>query len=278
MSFIHLYGRSGSGKTTLACTMTKLGHKVRIIDVDNKANDMVNLQPLIRSKQVVIQTMRTKLTEATLRDRITKTVHTPKGGFALAPPLKQPTGYLEFADIMDNLSKLKEEGKKDPDGCTVLVAPDSMTTLLEHLKRLILFLSKTGKFGFDEWAAWLSNLEEILHTLQNLLGMYEHVIVISHELVERDEDTGRIVGVFPFIEGSMRYKIGDYFSETYHTIVEVPKEGKPRYYVETRSVNKAEARTSRDLATFEESDFAVLFKEELTNHKPVRSMKGGKAG
>jgi len=266
MSFIFLYGRPGSGKTTLACSMTKLGHKVKLIDVDSKAEDMQNLLPLIKNGQLKIVPIKSTLTTATLRDRATKVIKTPKQ-FSAAPPARQPQGYTEFADIIDGLAVLKGQGKKDPDGCSVLIAPDSLTTLLEHLKRLVMFMSHEGKFGFDEWAAWLSNLEELFHYLQALLGMYKHVIVTAHETVERDEDTGRVVGIYPLIEGSMRYKVGDYFNEIYHCMVEVPKEGKPRYYIETRSVNRAEARTSRDLQTNEESDFATLFKEELAPHR-----------
>lgn len=274
MSFIFLYGRPGSGKTTLATSMTKLGYKVKIVDVDNKASDMININQLINQKKIVIISLSSTLTESSLRDRITHITAGAKG-FSLAPPTRQPQGYLEFADIIDSLAKLRVEGKKDPDGCDVLVAPDSLTTLLEHLKRLIMFLSKKGKFEFDEWAAWLSNLEELFHSLQSFCGMYKHVIVTAHEMTEVDNDTGRVTGIYPLIEGSMRYKVGDYFNEIYHCVVNVPKEGKPEYYVETRSVNKAEARTSRNLDTLEDSDFITLFKEELVPHK-VKEVYNGK--
>ncbi len=278
MSFIFLYGRPGTGKTTLTTTLIKLGHKIRLIDVDNKASDMQNIQPFIKAKSLIIQPILSPLTDTSLRDRVTRVINTAKE-FSLAPPSRQPKGYLEFVDIIDSLSKLNQEGKKDPDQCTVLVAPDSLTTLLEHLKRLLLFMSKKGKFTFDEWAAWLSNLEEIFHTIQALQGMYKHIIITAHEMTERDEDTGRVTGIYPLIEGSMRYKVGDYFNEIYHCLVDVPKEGPPRYYVETRSVNKAEARTSRELETSEESDFTKLFKEELKAKvltQPKRSIiRGG---
>ena len=274
MSYIFLYGRPGTGKTTLTTTFIKLGHKVKIIDVDNKAEDMQNLQPFIKEGSLIIQSIKAPLVDTSLRNRVTHVISAGQN-FSLAPPDRQPQGYLEFVDIIDGLSKLRQEGKKDPDGCTVLVAPDSVTTLLEHLKRLLLFMSKKGKFTFDEWAAWLSNLEEIFHTLSSLQGMYKHVVVTAHEMTERDEDTGRVTGIFPLIEGSMKYKVGDYFNEIYHTMIDVPKEGPPVYYVETRSVNRAEARTSRQLDTEEESDFAVLFKEELAKkNEPVK--KGGR--
>jgi len=274
ISFIFLYGRPGTGKTTLPTTLVKMGHRVRHIDVDGKAHDMYNLQPFIEDGSWIIQPIKAPLLDSGLRDRV-KSIVLTGGSFGMNPPSKQPQGYLEFVDIIDNLSKLNQEGKKDPDGCTVLVAPDSLTILLEHLTRLLLFLTKKGKFERDHWAAWLSNLEEIFHTLQSLQGMYKHVIVIAHEQVDRDEDTGRVVGIYPQIAGSMRYKVGDYFTEIYHTKVDVPAEGPPVYYVETRPVGKAEARTSRQLDTEEESDFAVLFKEELEKRN-VPSMKKGK--
>ena len=274
MSFIFEFGRPGTGKTTLATTLTKLGHKIRLIDVDNKAEDMQNIRPLIEQGSLVIQSIKSPLTDSSLRDRV-KSATLQGANFSLGPPKHEPKGYLEFVDIIDAFSKLHQEGKPDPDGCTVLVAPDSLTTLLEHLKRLLLYLSRKGKFTFDEWAAWLSNLEEIFHTLQALQGMYKHIIVTAHEMTERDEDTGRVTGTFPLIEGSMRYKVGDYFNEIYHTMVDIPKDGPPVYYVETRPVNKAEARTSRQLDTEEESDFTILFKEEIALPKAT-AKRGGK--
>ena len=274
MSYIFLYGRSGTGKTTLTATLIKLGHKIRLVDVDNKAEDMHNLQHYIKDGSLVIQSIKSPLIDSSLRDRV-KGIVKVGNSFGMNPLTKQPKGYNEFVDIIDGLSKLNQEGKKDPDGCTVLVAPDSLTVLLEHLKRLLLFLTNKGKFERDHWDAWLSNLEELFHTLNSLHGMYKHVIVIAHEQIDRDEDTGRVIGIYPAIAGSMRFKVGDYFNEIYHTMVDVPKEGPPVYYVETRSVNKAEARTSRQLDTEEESDFAVLFKEELAKKNgPVK--KGGR--
>jgi len=250
-----------------------MGHKVRHIDVDGKAHDMQNLQPFIKEGSWIVQPIKSPLLDGTLRDRV-KGIIVVKGSFGMNPPSKQPQGYLEFVDIIDELSKLHRAGKKDPDNCTVLVAPDSLTILLEHLTRLLLFLTNKGKFERDHWAAWASNLEEIFHTLQSLQGMYKHVIIIAHEQVDRDEETGRVVGIYPQIAGSMRFKVGDYFTEIYHTKVEIPAEGSPIYYVETRPVGKAEARTSRALDTEEESDFATLFKEELAKSSP--KVKGGK--
>lgn len=273
MSFIFLYGRPGTGKTTLPTTLVKMGHKIRHIDVDNKACDMQNLQPFIKDGSWLVQPIKSPLIDGSLRDRMKGIVKVGKS-FGMNPPKKEPKGYYEFVDIIDNLSDLHQKGKKDPDGCTVLVAPDSLTILLEHLTRLLLYLTNQGKFERDHWAAWLSNLEEIFHTLQSLQGMYKHVIVIAHEQVDRDEETGRVTGIYPQIAGSMRFKVGDYFTEIYHTKVEIPAEGPPIYYVETRPVGKAEARTSRALDTEEESNFAILFKEELV--KALPKVKGGK--
>ena len=250
MSFIFIYGRPGTGKTTLPSTLCKMGHKVLYIDVDQKVAKMVNLRKLLDSGDIQVRTIEAKLTEVNLRHRIL----TPKTAL-----IKQPKGYLEFCDIITEFEKMIDNNESH--ACSVLVV-DSLTSLLEHLFRLILHLQKKEHFTFDEWGILLTNLEEFFYTMLRLQKLFTHVIITAHEQTEIDEDTGRITAILPQIQGSMRNKVGKYFEEVYYTTVTTSKAGPPKYMVTTKPIDKCIARTSRDIGTTEEADFAILFKED----------------
>lgn len=267
MSFILIYGRPGSGKTTLAASMTKLGYKVLFIDVDNKVTSMYNLKPLLESGMVKAIPIKSRLVETNLGDRfkeLSVTFQLAKD-HKLAPQKKdaQPSGYLEYCDIITKFEIDMVAGNKPEE--QVLVC-DSFTSLQEHMKRLVLYLQRQDKFSYDEWEMWKTNIEEFIHCHLRLQNYFKHVIIISHDTMEKDELLGKIA-ILPMVDGSMRHKIGKDFTEIYYTIVEVPTVGKPKYKVQTVPMHRAEGRTSRNIASVEEADFSVLFKGEKQSGK-----------
>ena len=251
MSFIFLYGPPGSGKTTLAASMTKLGFKVRFIDVDDKVRLMENLSQELKKDNIRVTSISSKLTETTMREAIM----TPKVGLT-----KQPKGYLEICDAITHYEEMFTKGESPPE--QVLVK-DSLTSQIEHMKRLISHIQGKTHYTYDEWAIVLNNLEEYFYTMKGLLKTetrpgFEHVIIIAHETTERDETTGAIQ-TLPSLEGQMRHKVGKYFEEVYYCRVEVPKTGTPIYKVLTVSTERYTARSSRDLSVYVTSDFSVIF-------------------
>ena len=254
MSFIMLYGRPGSGKTTLACSMTNLGYRIGLVDVDNKANEMENLRARVESKDIIIYPITAKLINQNLEDRL-KNMQKASSNI----PIKQeePQGYLDYCRLITSFEKMMQAGEPAP--FDVLVC-DCFTRLQEHMRRLIMFLNKREKFTFDEWDMWKTNIEEFVVAHQRLQGLFKHVILISHEQFERDELIGKIE-VVPMVDGSMKYKMAGYFTEVYHTFVEV-KSNKAEYKVATKPLDRADARTSRNLEIIENANFLTLFKEE----------------
>lgn len=247
MSSIVLYGPPGTGKTTMACTMTKLGLKVLLYDADQKAEKMMNIRSLIDNGQVRVITPTATLVEGSLKDRIL----TPK-----APPRKQPQGYLEFVAFV---SELQADATKEPEKYlnTVLVV-DSATTLFSHMRRLILQVQGRGAMEIQDWGIILSNLEELFSVLFSL--PFKHVILIAHDQTERDELIGK-VEIKPLIDGQMKNKVGLYVEEMYYMSPEITKD-KAVYQILTKPVGRVtQARTSRNLKTYEPADFGVIFKE-----------------
>ena len=257
MAFILLYGLPGSGKTTLAASMTHLGYKVRFIDVDDKVRLMENLRPELERGTIKVTPILSKLTESSMREAIM----TPKKALTI-----MPQGYLE---ICDAVTKYEEDIKKGEFPQEQVLVIDSLTSMTEHMKRLIAHIQGKSHFTYDEWAIILSNLEEFFYIMKGLLEVppepsvldhpgFKHVIIIAHETTERDETTGRIQ-TLPCIEGQMRHKVGKYFEEVYYCLVELTKTGVPVYKVLTVATERYTARSSRTIPAWIESDFSIIF-------------------
>lgn len=253
MSSIFLYGRPGSGKTTLACSMTKLGYHVHILDMDRKVHTMHNLQPLIQAGLLTYETPTSKLVEGSMKQRLLLGVDKPL--------VQQPKGYLEFVDMIDRHQTKPIEGHEN----TVLVI-DSLSRVSEHLKRFLVHSGKIATMQIQSWGYYLSNLEELFMSFYALQpSVYKHCIIIAHAMTEKDELLGAIE-IKPMIDGQMKDKASSYIEEAYFCNVEVSKvpNRDPEYQVITRPVQKiTQARTSRPLQTVMKADFSELFKDEM---------------
>lgn len=281
MSFIFLWGRPGSGKSTLAASMTRLGYTVQFLDLDQKVKKMINLRDMMNQDMIKVHEIKAKLVEGSMKQRATLV---PDGkSFKPASIGKQPRGYIEAAEWIDDLEVLKSNDEDFPADILVI---DSLSSLLEHLKRLIMFSTRSAKFGFDEWAIWLTNIEEFFYKLMYLLEGeetedeegeghikgFKHIIVIAHEQneYERIGDEQRLIQVLPMIEGSMRQKAGKYFEESYHTFTRTKGEH-TSFWVQTKPDRLYDCRTSRALDMYEPSDFEWLFRDEIDD--PARLKK-----
>ena len=236
-----LVGDAGSGKTTAACTCE---HPTLIIDVDAKADKMENIRHLVDSGDVTIHPVRIPLVTDSFRDRA---LH-PDGKIK-----KQPEGYLYVVDLLNKILEGDEEFAKYN---TIVL--DSLTRLVEHMKRLLIYLRGQGKFGkkydgdmnWPSWGSYLSNLEELF---TEVVQMDKNFICTAHQKIEMEHDsmtdTNLLLGYWPFVDGQAMKKVPGYFDECYFLERKVSKARGSEYLFRVVG-SKHCARTSLNLPEF----------------------------
>jgi len=248
MSSIILYGPPGGGKTTLASTLCKIGYRLDVLDMDRKIRGMGNLHDLVEKGLIKVTEPTSKLLDTSLKIRVL-------GGMQGNRPKTQPKGYLELIDWINDLEENPPE-----DAYLTIPVIDSISRVLEHLMRLILHIQGKNIFTFDEYKFLKSNLEELFDSFFSLQpDIYPHCILICHDMVEKDETTGKIK-VMPLIDGSFREKVGMYASEMYYCTTEADKQGTVEFIIQTKPVgNIVQARSSYGADTYLAADLSEIF-------------------
>jgi hypothetical protein len=242
-----IIGQPGSGKTTLAATAGTPSEPVAFLDMDNKLHKMVNLREKLANGSIIQLAVDDPLSTIGIR-RLAGEKH-QQGGKLVT---QRPKGYMHLVDHIEALEKSKcvINGKK------VKVCLDSYTTVMEHIKRLILAVNDKSTMTQPLYGSLLTNFEELNNTL---LRMPTDVIFIAHEDPMKDELTGEIT-YGPLIEGQMKKKIMKDFEEVYWCKKEV-KMGKVEYYLDPIGATNRMARTSRNLTSNKiEPDLSKIMK------------------
>ncbi len=244
-----LVGIPGSGKTTAACTCE---HPTLIIDIDCKADRMENIKHLIVSGDVTIHPVRIPLVADSFGDRA---LH-PDGKIK-----KQPEGYIYVVDLLNRILEDDEEF-----GRYNTIVLDSLTRLVEHMKRLLIYLRGQGKFGkksdgdmnWPSWGSYLSNLEELF---TEVVQMDKNFICTAHEKTETEHDTSTdttiTLGYWPMVDGQMMKKLAGYFDECFFMERNVSKVKGSEYFFRTVG-KKYCARTSLKLPELAPADIKEL--------------------
>jgi len=240
-----LIGEPGSGKTTMAATAPK---PILFLDLDNKLHRMVNLEPMLASKDIIQWTTTAPLAAIPLKRLASTKFDEGRDKF----PVPQPKGYIEFSDMMDKLTtdQCVVDGRK-----VETIVLDSYTSLNEHLKALIMAANGSMAMSLPLWGVLLRNFE-ILHGV--MLRLPANIIFCCHQKIDKDELSGAI-SYRPLIDGQMADKIGKDFEEVYY--LEKRIEGQlVKYEVLTVGSAMKACRTSRILPARVEADFSRIYK------------------
>ncbi len=142
------------------------------------------------------------------------------------------------------------------------IAIDSMSEVGIAALNYVQFKNNTSGQK-PEWEDWriLGNL--LLDFITKVRSIDKHCIFIAHEVIERDEPTGKIF-CRPAIQGAMKMKFASLFDEFYHTEVEQRPGKDYRYRLLARpsSIYTAKSRLLRDksIVYIDNPSFATLFK------------------
>lgn len=185
-----LYGPPGSWKTSTA--MTIKGQKL-LIDVDRKASENSEVAEAIDAGECEL----IEITDALVLDDMDMAI-----GSADYYPRKKPEGFMNI------INTLNDAMEANPD----VIILDSMTRVVEHLRRLVKHQGKHEYISIPGWGRYLEDLEIVFNNLTVWKGIF---VCIAHELVEKDDLLGQIWWK-PLIDGQMKDKVGQYFHEVYH--------------------------------------------------------------
>jgi len=266
----------------MACTGE---HPSLMVDVDGKAKQMVNLQPKVKSGDLVIHPVEDRL----VADRLSKRALNPD-----KPPEKQPTGYVTTVDILNDIV----DGEPEYDKYKTIIL-DSGTRLVAHLTRLLIYHRGQGKFGkkaeddmnWPSWGSYLANLQELFNVMCSHMNknfictvhmrtllfnvmcshMNKNFICTVHmrtltkkvtSMIGPNQvvETEKITGYKPLVDGQMRDQLAGFFNEVYYMDV-VDKSGQEaEYRFRTRGA-KYDARTSLNLDEFVPADLGPILRE-----------------
>lgn len=248
-----LIGEPGSGKTVAACTAPG---PVGVIDVDYKLHKMELIANKLRNplnpKGKVIQIPIDFALNKGKLGASANIKHEQGGNFTQ----QIPQGYNKIAEIITEIEKTGGIWQGVKLGTLVI---DSYTSTQEHLKRLLIAANGKATMTKPLYGVFLTNLEDLNNSL---IRLPINVIIIAHQRVNKDEDTGRL-SIEPMVEGQMASKLGKEFEEIYFmqkSISGIGNAAVAKYEMMTVGDSlRTTARTSRKLPALVEPDFCKIY-------------------
>lgn len=112
------------------------------------------------------------------------------------------------------------------------ISIDSTTMLTDIVMDRVLYIN--GRFGKQpEMTDYVATTNTMIKLYRTILGLGVPVFITGHIEFQKDETTGRMQNVMAFL-GRLRQRFPMMFSEVWLAYGDVDKDGKVRYYVQTR--------------------------------------------
>lgn len=276
-----LMGPPGSGKSSMIAKYATKNEPVHFVDIDRKVMSCGLLREFVTSWEVA-----EALSEDNLVERVKAMVENRK-------PKSAPMGWLQFAKLVDQLPK-------DPEAMRAKMwGIDSVTRLVDHLKRLLLHLDSRGAANLSprNYGALLGMMEETTAQLIDVAKAHDKIIVVTvHERVseipgpntkvmntkdsqgnvQRDYIGPMDMKITPSIEGQFSQKMLSYFDEAYALYVEMVN-GKPVWKCRVMPDGMRDLRTTAPVAGRMDfpCDFREIWKDDTTkNMAPTVEKRG----
>jgi len=250
-----LMGPPGSGKTTMY-VKTAPRRPILVIDADRKLRSLPFVVPLIEKGDIFCWELDEALVEEKLSLRLKRFVANEK-------PLKEPKGWLKFAQFAEDLES-KPEAKE---AGTIVI--DSLTLAFAHALRLITYWDDKGSATLSprNWAGYLTMCQETISEFIDYSTRQDKDLIFTvHEKVgEIPTDTGKVikrkgdggiiereyigtmnVKVVPSIMGHFAYELAAYVQEFYALNVVLDKDRKPKWVCRVMPDGSRDLRTSYD--------------------------------
>lgn len=251
------YGPAGSGKST---AMTMHPGRGFVIDSNAKLHEMDNITPDTRQRITIWQPSAPLSAEDIRVTTVDPKRRDPREGAARQWSVI-PKGYAEIIEVTNDLLKLAIKCKKENEPFPYdWIGHDSLTHTMAHMNYAVMqrhgvnMLTQTlydvvKRDIMDYLDGWLR--------LGRIAGVDTIFICHSREYIRMDDD-GRIVSekTKPNIVGQLRDELFTHFTEVYYF-----RGGSPngKWYIQTYTDGKLEARTSRKLAAVQEVDAKVIY-------------------
>jgi len=150
-------------------------------------------------------------------------------------------GWLHFEKEFREVTKAITEKKYK----TVIV--DSTTTMTDMaMERAMQLDPKRSPTGGPLWNVHYQIVKNLMEPkIRQLMQLNCNIVLISHQAVTQDQETGAILSIDPMLTGQLSQKVPGYFDEVYYAFTRTVQ-GKTKYFLRTvtKGLYKARSRIS----------------------------------
>ena len=153
---------------------------------------------------------------------------------------------------------------------------DSTTTMEEIAMAKALQLDPTRFHEGPQWNIHYGIVKNLMQgKLRGLMNWNCNIVLISHVLIETDQESGAIVSISPKLTGQLREMVPGLFDEVYYATTRRGKDNEDNYMLQTVKIGHRKARSRLSgmeglLPKFIPNDYSVLMEYLKKGGKKVK--------